>query len=219
MSRDLNLKTSCGTTVTLAYELPDSVRFDCFVPGVGICAGYVDPRAEEISVVDLTSGEPCPTTLPLDMHRMDAVLEQAGDVCRMLQLVLESQVRHGHRADEDGRTLTAIADMAMHESDAHTSWLRLPDNLRWSAHEPAFGKDDTAHKILAAFIEEVLVERAQDMSTAAAKQRQAQWETEQDARCEHCDGSGEGRCGGRCPVCGGKGRPTARLTGFAAEGL
>jgi hypothetical protein len=169
---DLELKTSCGTTVTLTCELPDMVRFECFVPEHGVCIAHVDPRGEEVEVLEVREVLDPPigeSRLPDDVCSHPAVIEQAGDVCAVFERALDSV-----RVWED-ETLRAIADMAHLESDLHTAWCRLPGVVRDEVVEPYQGK---APEALEAFITEVLVPRAQDMAEAAAKRRQAQWEEE-----------------------------------------
>lgn len=236
-----------GYEAHVPYELPDAVAVDCFVPGYGVYKASVDVRAEDIEVLEVRNPA-TGAFLELDEieeSERAAVIEQAGVVVRtfMEALPIEwsecAQAKEddipgwGHRLaliesswmastrPSDMKILSTIAEMAHLESDLHTAWCRMPAALRPSGTEPPDPRtpeESHAHLALQRFISEVLVPRAQDFATAAAKRREAQWNEEQDTRCEHCDGSGEGRCGGRCPCCTGRGRPTARLTDFAKEG-
>jgi hypothetical protein len=187
---DLNLKTSCGTPVTLPYELPDSVRFDCFVPGVGICETTLDARSEEVDVVDMRGPDGVQYGVHGATEAEAAVLEQAGDVCAVFERALSRKtLMSDYRSPDetpDPMVLTAIADMAMHETELRAAWERLPGAIRSRQHtmneRPLVtgARDMTPSKAaLRDFIEYVLLERAQAMATAAAKRRQAQWNEEQ----------------------------------------
>lgn len=174
------------------YELPDSLRFDCFVPGYGILDVTVDARAEDISVtcVETKAGECLCSTL----GDHDAVLEQAGDVCAVFERALRSHDTYisvgwtTPEASSDRGLLSTIAEMALLESDLHTAWCRLPDSVteRISAYTPLCHerRDGTPNasmpsfKALESFITNVLVPRAQDLATAAAKRRQSEWAQE-----------------------------------------
>lgn len=179
---DLELKSSCGTTVTLTCELPDSVRFLCWVPGVGLTWASVDPRGDAFRIIDIEKPGPDIDFLTdMGAEQMSAVIEQAGDVCAVFEKALDSV-----RVWED-ETLRAIADMALHETELRAAWERLPGAIRarqCSRDEVPFvagGRSMTPSKgALARFISDVLVERAQDMAEAAAKRRQAQWEGERE---------------------------------------
>lgn len=163
-----------GHEAHVPYELPDSLRFDCFVPNYGILDVTIDPRAEDISVtcVETKRGECMCATL--GAH--DAVLEQAGDVCAVfddagLMGTPPSKANH-----VDASILSTIAEMAILESDLHTAWCRLPGPVSDHTEAPEnYAKDWHATKALASFITHVLVPRAQDLATAAAKRREAQW--------------------------------------------
>lgn len=172
-----------GHEAHVPYELPDSLRFDCFVPGQGVCEATVDVRAEAILVLEVRDQ-------PDWMMSSDAVLEQAGDVCAVFERSLESQrlmsAQYTDRVPEDdvadARVLSTIAEMALLESDLHTAWCRLPEPLRPSScapPDPRGPEESHAHHALQRFIEQTLVPRAQDMATAAAKRREAQWHEEQ----------------------------------------
>lgn len=198
---DLELKTSCGTTVTLTCELPDSVRFDCFVPELGICKAVVDPRSDEIDVLEVR----LPDGAPVELDDDSAVLEQAGDVCAVFEATLAQSKFTGPKSEgDDCRTLTAIADMALHETELRAAWESVPDDITHfvSNHAPGRmtrydGRPNplaACNLVLNAFITSTLVERAQAMAEAAVKRRQAQWiqarthEDWQSARYAELDG-------------------------------
>jgi hypothetical protein len=178
---DLDLRTSCGTPVSLTCELPEQVRFDCFVPGHGTYECCIDPRAEEILVIEVRD----PSTgahialEELERDECSAVLEQAGDVCAVFDF--EHGVGH-----DDAKALGAIADMALHETELRAAWSRAPlavtkyaSRFVEAPEDPCYRQESKAHQCLDGFINVVLVDRAQDMAEAAAKRRQAQWEEEQ----------------------------------------
>lgn len=165
-----------GHEAHVPYELPDSLRFDCFVPEMGIGWACVDVRSDTIDVVD-SSGIPCDDP---------AVLEQAGDVCAVFERALSTQrlmsAQYTGRVPEhdvvNARVLSTIAEMALLESDLHTADLRLPEPVRdekGAPPDPRTPDDSYAHHRLMRFIHEVLVPRAQDLATAAAKRREAEW--------------------------------------------
>lgn len=171
-----------GHEAHVPYELPDSLRFDCFVPSYGILDVTIDPRAEDISVtcVETKRGECMCATL--GAH--DAAIEQAGDVCAVFELAfnLLERERAGWSLSANDRNdlkvLSTIAEMALLESDLHTADLRLSALIRESTSAPPDPRDPNksyAHHRLQRFIVNVLVPRAQDLATAAAKRREAQW--------------------------------------------
>ena len=177
--RSLTLKCD-GHEVHIPYELPDSLRFDCFVPGSGLCEAYVDVRSDKIDVIEVRQHLPvnrmASATLTDGAEYMPAVLEQAGDVCAVFERALDLT-----RVDRisDATTLSTIARIAVLESDLHTEWCRLPAIV--SPPEPCESNErhSLAARSLKNFVADVLVPRAQDMATAAAKKRMTQWEENQ----------------------------------------
>lgn len=165
-----------GHEAHVPYELPSEVAVDCFVPEYGTFPAHVDLRGDKVVVTEVTG-------LPEWFCSHDAVLEQAGDVCAVFERALSTQDRdaQGCRDNpEDLRILSTIAEMAHAESDLHTAWCRLPERVRESVDEP---QDKPglwkASQALEVFVINVLVPRAQDMATAAAKRREAEWNEEQ----------------------------------------
>jgi hypothetical protein len=181
-----------GHEAHVPYGLPDSLRFDCFVPEHGMCIAYVDLRAEEILVLEVHRpmespiGTPGAEMLSADLCNHSAVLEQAGDVCTVFGWLdrYEDARERGFipGSNPDACTLSTIAEMALLESDLHTADLRLPDAVR-GKHSPIPDPRDPdesyAHHRLQRFIEHVLVPRAQELATKAAKRRQSLWLEEQ----------------------------------------
>lgn len=199
--KHLDVKTSCGTTVSLAYELPRTLVFDCFVPGYGVCEADVDVGAEHIVINDVVErlDEHTRRMLPREFLAHDAVLEQASDVCAVFESVFDgSDITHDD-------VLTAIADMALHETELHRAYTSTGYWVPLSSRP--MDEDDfrlASAMCLTHFIVEVLVERAQTLATKAAKQR----EKDAEALCESCAGSGEGYTPeGRCTRCDGRGVP------------
>lgn len=183
-----------GHEAHVPYELPDSFQFDCFIPLEGICAATADPRSDEIDILEVRhpdgsfmSGSGYPA----------AVLEQAGDVCAVFERALPGDLNgqerwNRHAPREDVLALSTIAEMAILESDLHTAWCRLPEPLRPSSCAPPDPRDPNeshAHHALQRFIEQTLVPRAQDMATAAAKRREAEWRQEKVAEAREIHAS------------------------------
>lgn len=166
-----------GHEAHVPYELPDSLRFDCFVPDFGMGWACIDLRSEEIDVVD-----GCHIGSIVVSGHHPAVLEQAGDVYAVFELAfnLLERERAGWSLSTNDRNdlkvLSTIAEMAILESDLHTLWLRLPGGMCPAAMEPASRPEDwLAKRVLNRFITDVLVPRAQDLATAGAKRREAEW--------------------------------------------
>lgn len=175
-----------GHEVQIPYELPDSLRFDCFVPGMGVLEASVDLREDDVEVVDVRTASGAVVGGKVEC-RVD-VIEQAGDVCAVFERALGVGLKTVDPTTlGDAPVLYAIARIAVLESDLHTEWCRLPDAVTNEVDAPSDEKEDgLAFHALAAFITKVLVPRAQDMATAAAKNRSDQWMEEQaDAYQEH----------------------------------
>lgn len=177
-----------GHVAHVPYELPVGDWFDVFVPDHGICNASVMLRSEDIRVEEVTpKGKGLiPDAIP-GAENHPAVLEQAGDVCAVFELAfnLPERQRAGWSLSANDRNdlkvLSTIAEMAHLESDLHTAWGRLPDDVRGVVDEPEDDPDCwKASRALQGFIENTLVSRAQDLATAAAKRREAEWCLERD---------------------------------------
>lgn len=213
----LSLTGSDGPPCEVPYTLPQSVRFDCFVPEAGICRAFVDISAEEVVVDELLQPGLNGAWYMLSLTELDDrltrdVLEQAGDVCAVFERALSAPARtlaagweqKGITPDtaSDAKTLTTIADLARHEQALRYAWGCIPPALRTGNYVPEMlvaqvledtetpNMDCRAVRVLHAFIHKHLVERAQSMATKAARARQQAWEAQQG--CLPCGGSGEG---------------------------
>lgn len=195
----LSLTGSDGTPCEVPYTLPQSVRFDCFVPEAGICVGHVDISADEVVVDELLQPGLNGAWYNLSLTELDDrltrdVLEQAGDVCAVFERILSTECNPIMVCSaEDAKTLTTIADIANQESDLHLSWWKLAPEVAQrdkAPQDPHNENDSYAFHALHRFIHTVLVERAQDVATKAARARQQAWEAQQ--ACVPCGGSGEG---------------------------
>lgn len=175
-----------GHQAHVPYELPDSLRFDCFVPGYRVYVAAVDLRADAIHVIEIAdrAGTGWLDLDELEENERAAVLEQAGDVCAVFEHALGlSTTAHFHRREEDARVLSTIAEMALLESDLHTAWSRLPVAVTELTHEPVLDpRHWHATKMLSRFVTNVLAPRAQDLATAAAKRRLQDWVAEEEQR-------------------------------------
>ena len=160
-----------GHEAHVPYELPDSLRFDCFHPEHGMCVAHVDLRQEEIWVTEVcrVDDDRKEESLGWSICSHPVILEQAGDVCS----VFDWENGTGH---DDAKVLSTIAEMELLESDLHTAWSRLPFEVADIKLAPTQVPTEwAAAKCLERFIREVLVPRAQDLATAAAKRREMEW--------------------------------------------
>lgn len=194
-----------GYEAHVPYELPDAVAVDCFVPGYGVYKASVDVRAEDIEVPEVRNPA---TGAFLELDEIEeseraAVIEQAGVVVRTFMEALPIEWSECAQAKEDDNPgwgpllavtesswvastrpsdmpiLATIAAMAHHEKEAEIAFYLLPGSIRCSIPMLSYSHNRMAERALAAFITHVLVPRAQDLATAAAKRREAEWSEEQ----------------------------------------
>lgn len=195
-----------GHEAHVPYELPDAVAVDCFVPGYGVYKASVDVRAEDIEVLEVRNPA---TGAFLELDEIEeseraAVIEQAGVVVRTFMEALPIEWSECAQAKEDDNPgwgpllavtesswvasarpsdmsiLATIAAMAHHEKEAEIAFYLLPGSIRCSIPMLSYSHNRMAERALAAFITHVLVHRAQDLATAAAKRREAEWNEAQE---------------------------------------
>lgn len=210
----LSITTSCGNTVQVPYTLPTTLTFDCFVPAVGIVKCDVDVSAEDIAITEVFHSDGR-SAMASGWQHTEPVIEQAGAVCWVVEGTLpppgsmpqrdngstapwvrwfnERERWKGRVAPDDLAVLRHIADVAWHEQKASEAFYRLPGEVRSRRPMLSRRSEDTAPALLETFVHTILVERAQDMATKAAKARQQTWEAQHAEHLlkERCDARDE----------------------------
>jgi hypothetical protein len=175
----LNLRTSDARDIAVPVRLPQSVTFDCFVPGLGIMAACLhptslDPAQADMGNVDVWNDDGVVRThLTLMPHQDDAAVEQAGDVLSFIVDRLNAELTLGQDF-----TLRAIADMADAEARAREAWESLPGAIRSGmllVPPVTQGMRETPSSAALDEYVIMLTEQAQQMAEKAAKERKADW--------------------------------------------
>lgn len=190
----LNLRDSAGREIGVPVRLPQSITFDCFIPGLGIMCACLHPTSLDPAQADVGDAEVWRPELgfgrriieDLTPLQDDALVEQAGDVLayvvdRLMVDTVKAQLLMPEEP-EHSRIIRRIADMASAEARAWEAWSALPENVRRGSMKPRdpSGHDATPSSVALANYVDVLVEQAAQMTEKAAKEREADWIHEQN---------------------------------------